>query len=39
MSPGVPRAKAREMVALSGYASGTIVVRTTQRRLYYVDDR
>jgi lipoprotein-anchoring transpeptidase ErfK/SrfK len=40
MSPGVPRANAREMVAFSGYAPGTIVVKTGQRRLYYVvDDR
>jgi lipoprotein-anchoring transpeptidase ErfK/SrfK len=40
MSPGIPRAHAREMVAFSGYAPGTIVVKTAQRRLYYVvDDR
>jgi lipoprotein-anchoring transpeptidase ErfK/SrfK len=39
-SPGIPRANAREIVAFSGYAPGTIVVKTSQRRLYYVvDDR
>jgi len=40
MSPGIPRANAREMVAFSGYAPGTIVGKTDQRRLnYVVDDR
>ena len=40
ISPGIPRAKARGMVAFSGYAPGTIVVKTSQRQLYYVvDDR
>jgi lipoprotein-anchoring transpeptidase ErfK/SrfK len=29
-------ALAREVVAFSGYAAGTIVVRTKERRLYYV---
>ena len=38
--PATPRAHAREMVAFSGFAPGTIVVKTGQRRLYFVvDDR
>jgi lipoprotein-anchoring transpeptidase ErfK/SrfK len=37
-SSPVPRADAREMVAFSGFAPGTIVVKTSQRRLYYVID-
>ncbi len=32
----VERASAREVVAFSGYPSGSIVVRTGERRLYYV---
>jgi lipoprotein-anchoring transpeptidase ErfK/SrfK len=28
--------KAREIVPLSGYSAGTIIVKTSQRRLYYV---
>jgi len=34
-------AKAREIVQLSGYSQGTIIVKTSQRRLYYVigDDK
>jgi lipoprotein-anchoring transpeptidase ErfK/SrfK len=39
-SQAIPRAESREMVAFSGFAPGTIVVKTSQRRLYYViDDR
>jgi lipoprotein-anchoring transpeptidase ErfK/SrfK len=30
---------AREIVAFSGFAPGTIVVKTSERRLYYVIDR
>ena len=37
-SPAIPRADAREMVAFSGFVPGTIVVKTSQRRLYYVID-
>ena len=36
--PAIPGAHAREMVAFSGFAPGTIVVKTGQRRLYYVVD-
>jgi lipoprotein-anchoring transpeptidase ErfK/SrfK len=32
----VSQASAREVVSFSGYAPGTIVVNTAQRRLYYV---
>ncbi len=32
-------AAAREIVAVSGYAPGTIVIKTDERRLYYVLDR
>jgi lipoprotein-anchoring transpeptidase ErfK/SrfK len=32
------RAGAGEMVAFSGYAPGTIVVKTEERRLYYIVD-
>ena len=38
MAPAIARADAREIVAFSGYAPGTIVVKTGQRRLYYVVD-
>ena len=31
-------AQAREVVAFSGYSPGTIVVKTSERRLYYVVD-
>ena len=31
-----PAARAREVVAFSGYPQGSIVVRTSERRLYYV---
>jgi lipoprotein-anchoring transpeptidase ErfK/SrfK len=31
-------AQAREVVAFSGYSTGTIVVKTNERRLYYVVD-
>jgi lipoprotein-anchoring transpeptidase ErfK/SrfK len=36
--PGASRAGAGEMVAFSGYETGTIVVKTEERRLYYVVD-
>ena len=34
--PAAPQAEAREVVSFSGYAPGTIVVKTSQRRLYLV---
>ena len=33
-----PSAQAREVVAFGGYSPGTIVVKTNERRLYYVVD-
>ncbi len=36
--PAAPPAEAREVVSFSGYAPGTIVVKTSQRRLYLVQD-
>ena len=33
-----PPAQAREVVAFGGYSPGTIVVKTNERRLYYVVD-
>lgn len=33
---GVPSAKAREVVRFEGYMPGTVVVKTRERRLYYV---
>jgi lipoprotein-anchoring transpeptidase ErfK/SrfK len=33
---GVPCAKAREVVRFEGYMPGTVVVKTRERRLYYV---
>ena len=37
-SPPGTQALAREVVAASGYAAGTIVIRTGERRLYYYVD-
>src|SRR6516225_9910212 len=37
-SPLGTQALAREVVAASGYAAGTIVIRTGERRLYYYVD-
>ncbi len=34
--PATPGAFAREVVSFGGYAPGTVVVRTGERRLYYV---
>ena len=36
--PHTSRAAARDIVAFSGFAPGTIVVRTSERRLYFVID-
>jgi lipoprotein-anchoring transpeptidase ErfK/SrfK len=35
---GASAAEARELVNINGYEPGTIVVRTSERRLYYVID-
>jgi lipoprotein-anchoring transpeptidase ErfK/SrfK len=37
--PGVSRAATHAIVAFSGFAPGTIVVKTSERRLYFVIDR
>jgi lipoprotein-anchoring transpeptidase ErfK/SrfK len=36
--PDVSRAATRDVVAFSGFAPGTIVVKTSERRLYFVID-
>jgi hypothetical protein len=36
VSPHGARAAARDVVAFSGFAPGTIVVKTSERRLYFV---
>jgi lipoprotein-anchoring transpeptidase ErfK/SrfK len=38
VSPHGARAAARDVVAFSGFAPGTIVVKTSERRLYFVID-
>ena len=38
VSPHGARAATRDVVAFSGFAPGTIVVKTSERRLYYVID-
>ncbi len=36
LAAAAPKASAREMVAFDGYPPGTIVVKTSERRLYFV---
>lgn len=38
LAPSGSRAATRDIVAFSGFGPGTIVVKTSQRRLYYVID-